>query len=81
MIQSFYIKNYVFIEVLDICFLKGLIIIIGEIGVGKLIIFGVLGLIMGDWVDIKVFFNFEFKCVIEGWFWVGNYGLCFFFED
>ena len=81
MIQSLHIKNYALIEALDIRFPKGLTIITGETGAGKSIILGALGLIMGDRADTKALFNPESKCVIEGRFRVGNYGLRSFFED
>lgn len=81
MIQSLHIKNYALIETLDIRFPTGLTIITGETGAGKSIILGALGLIMGDRADTKALFNPESKCVIEGRFRVGNYGLRSFFEE
>lgn len=62
-------------------FLKGFIIIIGEIGAGKFILLGVLGLVMGWCVDIKFFYNLDFKCIIEGFFNVEVYDLCSFFDE
>lgn len=81
MIQSLHIKNYALIEALDIHFPAGLTIITGETGAGKSIILGALGLIMGDRADTKSLYNPDTKCVIEGRFRVGNYGLKSFFEE
>ncbi|MEL7424852.1 MAG: AAA family ATPase, partial [Bacteroidota bacterium] len=81
MIQSLQIKNYALIEGLDIHFPDGLTIITGETGAGKSIILGALGLIMGDRADTKALYDPTTKCVIEGRFQVGNYGLSSFFEE
>ena len=81
MIQSLHIKNYALIEALEIRFPNGLTIITGETGAGKSIILGALGLIMGDRADTKALYDPTTKCVIEGRFQVGNYGLRPFFEQ
>ena len=81
MIQSLHIKNYALIDALDIHFPNGLTIITGETGAGKSIILGALGLIMGDRADTKALYDPSTKCVIEGRFQVGNYGLQAFFEE
>lgn len=81
MIQSLHIKNYALIEALDIRFPDGLTIITGETGAGKSIILGALGLIMGERADTKALYDPATKCIIEGRFRVGNYGLKAFFEE
>ena len=81
MIQSLQIKNYALIEALDIRFPNGLTIITGETGAGKSIILGALGLIMGERADTKALYDPTTKCVIEGRFQVGSYGLRAFFEE
>lgn len=80
MIQSLHIKNYALIEALDIVYPQGLTIITGETGAGKSIILGALGLIMGERADTKSLYDPKVKCVIEGRFRVGAYGLKDFFE-
>lgn len=81
MIQSLHIKNYALIEVLNISFPEGLTIITGETGAGKSIILGALGLIMGERADTKALYDPTTKCVIEGRFKVGEYGLRDFFVN
>lgn len=81
MIQSLHIQNYALIEALNISFPKGLTIITGETGAGKSIILGALGLIMGERADTKALYDPTTKCVIEGRFKVGAYGLRDFFTE
>ncbi|SFT17908.1 DNA repair protein RecN [Sphingobacterium wenxiniae] len=81
MLSRLYIKNYALIENLDIQFDRGLNIITGETGAGKSIIMGALGLILGNRVEGKHFFNEQQKCVIEGYFAIEAYGLQDFFAE
>lgn len=81
MLTRLYIKNYALIDNLDIAFDKGLNIITGETGAGKSIIMGALGLILGNRVEGKPFFDEQQKCVIEGYFEIASYGLEQFFQD
>ena len=81
MIQSLHIQNYALIEALNISFHEGLTIITGETGAGKSIILGALGLIMGERADTKALYDPTTKCVIEGRFKVGPYGLRDFFVE
>lgn len=80
MIKSLQIRNYAIIESLEINFSKGLTIITGETGAGKSILLGALGLIMGHRADTKSLYDENEKCVVEGAFEVGHYGLRPFFE-
>ncbi|NQD71473.1 DNA repair protein RecN [Sphingobacterium shayense] len=81
MLTRLFIKNYALIEHLDIRFDEGLNIITGETGAGKSIIMGALGLILGNRVDGKHFFDDTKKCVIEGFFNVAPYNLADFFKE
>lgn len=79
MINSLKIKNYAIIESLEIEFSKQLTIITGETGAGKSILLGALGLIMGERADTKVLYLPDQKCVVEGVFRIGKYGIREFF--
>ncbi|PHN07265.1 DNA repair protein RecN [Flavilitoribacter nigricans] len=79
MINSLKIKNYAIIESLEIKFSEQLTIITGETGAGKSILLGALGLIMGERADTKVLYVSDQKCVVEGVFHVGKYGIREFF--
>ncbi|MBE8719477.1 DNA repair protein RecN [Sphingobacterium pedocola] len=81
MLTRLYIKNYALIDNLDISFDKGLNIITGETGAGKSIIMGALGLILGNRVEGKQFFDESQKCIIEGYFNVSSYALNDFFGE
>lgn len=81
MLSRLLIKNYALIDNLDISFDKGLNIITGETGAGKSILMGALGLILGNRVEGKHFFNDDKKCVIEGYFAITSYGLKDFFAE
>jgi len=81
MLNRLTIRNYALIENLDIHFSENLNIITGETGAGKSIILGALSLILGQRVEGKYFYNQQKKCVIEGYFQVGNYSLDSFFEE
>lgn len=79
MINSLKIKNYAIIESLEIKFSRQLTIITGETGAGKSILLGALGLIMGERADTKVLYFGDRKCVVEGIFQIGKYGIREFF--
>jgi len=81
MLSHLTINNYALIENLEIDFSNGFSIITGETGAGKSILLGALSLILGSRADTKVFHNKEKKCVIEGKFYIENYGLINFFEQ
>ena len=81
MLGKLTIKNYALIENLDISLHQGLNMITGETGAGKSIIMGALGLILGNRVEGKPFFDDSRKCIIEGCFQIGNYKLHNFFAE
>lgn len=81
MLRRLHITNYAIINAADIAFAEGMNIITGETGAGKSILLGALGLILGERADSKVLFNKDKKCVVEGYFDLGNYGLQAFFEE
>lgn len=81
MLSRLLIKNYALIDNLDINFDQGLNIITGETGAGKSILMGALGLVLGNRVEGKQFFNEDKKCVIEGYFLIASYDLNVFFEE
>ena len=81
MLTQLKIENYALIEQLDILPSKGLNIITGETGAGKSIMLGAVGLLLGNRADTKVLSDTNVKCVIEGVFHIGAYGLKAFFEQ
>jgi len=81
MLSRLTIRNYALIENLDINFSDGLNILTGETGAGKSIILGALSLILGQRIEGKYFYNQQKKCIIEGYFNVGNYNLETIFEE
>lgn len=81
MLHRLFIRNYALIDTLDITFSTQLTILTGETGAGKSIILGALSLILGQRAESKYFFNQQKKCVIEGYFQIGNYQLESFFSD
>lgn len=81
MLSRLSIRNYALIDSLDIHFDKGLNILTGETGAGKSIIMGGLGLILGQRVESRYFFNQQKKCIIEGYFDVSSYQLADFFAE
>ena len=72
MLTTLSIKNYALIDNLDINFDQGLNIITGETGAGKSILMGALGLVLGNRVEGKQFFDEDKKCVIEGYFLIAS---------
>lgn len=75
MITSLAIKNYALIEDIRMDLNEGLTIITGETGAGKSIILGALALVLGKRADLSSVKDPGKKCVIEGHFSIGNYGL------
>lgn len=75
MLISLTIKNFALIDTLEIDFSNGFSIITGETGAGKSIVLGALGLLQGKRADLSSLKDKEVKCVIEGHFSIGKYGL------
>lgn len=73
MLHSLLIKNYAIIESAELQFDAGLNIITGETGAGKSILLGALQLILGKRADLKVLYNKDKKCFVEGVFAISNY--------
>ncbi|MCK9625073.1 MAG: DNA repair protein RecN [Bacteroidales bacterium] len=68
MLKRLTIQNYALIESLDISFPEHLIIITGETGAGKSILFGALSLLLGAKADSSVLNNKEKNCIVEAEF-------------
>lgn len=81
MLSRLHIRNYGIIAEVDIRFSDNLSIITGETGAGKSILLGALGLLLGRRADTKVLFDPDQKCIVEGYFQVGEYGLEDFFRE
>lgn len=81
MLTRLLIKNYALIDNSDIYFDSGLNMITGETGAGKSILMGALGLILGNRVEGKPFFDESKKCIIEGYFDISSYDLHYFFKE
>ena len=81
MLKSLFIRNYVLIDELDICFDNGFSAITGETGAGKSIILGALSLVLGERADTKSIRSGSEKCVIEAVFDISAYNLEKFFEE
>lgn len=81
MLKSLSISNYALIDQLLMQPSKGLSMITGETGAGKSIMLGAVGMLLGNRADTKVLLHEEKKCVIEGVFEIGEYGLKDFFES
>lgn len=75
MLSSLLIKNYAIIESAELNFNTGLNIITGETGAGKSILIGALQLILGKRADLKVLYNKDKKCFVEGVFDIADYNL------
>jgi DNA repair protein RecN (Recombination protein N) len=75
------IKNFALIEDISLEFTDNFSIITGETGAGKSIILGALSLLLGKRADLGSIRNSEKKCVIEGQFSIGAFGLKSLFED
>ncbi|AWW31502.1 DNA repair protein RecN [Echinicola strongylocentroti] len=75
MLKNLSITNYALIETLEMGPSPALNMITGETGAGKSIMLGAIGLLLGNRADTKALFDDEKKCIIEGVFEIGNYGL------
>jgi DNA repair protein RecN (Recombination protein N) len=81
MLKSLFIRNYVLIDELDICFEDGFSVITGETGAGKSIILGALSLVLGERADSGSIRSGKDKCVIEAGFDISTYQVENFFRD
>jgi DNA repair protein RecN (Recombination protein N) len=81
MLCNLVVENYALISKLEIDFRQGLTIITGETGAGKSILLGALSLILGKRADTSVLLDKSRKCLVEGTFNIGPYGLSSFFND
>src|SRR4030095_890038 len=81
MLKRLSINNYAIIDSLEIDFSPQLNIITGEIGAGKSIIAGALGLILGERADSTVLVNKEKKCIVEGIFSGDHKKVADFFKE
>ena len=81
MLKSLFIQNYAIIQDLQIDFNGGLSTITGETGAGKSILLGALSLLIGNRADSNVLFDDSRKCIVEGIFQIGGYGLEDFFKE
>lgn len=81
MLKSLSISNYALIDQLHLQPSSGLSMITGETGAGKSIMLGAVGLLLGNRSDTKVLLHEDKKCVVEGVFELGEYGLRSFFEQ
>ncbi len=75
MLTHLLIRNYALIEHLELSPDPGLNIITGETGAGKSIMLGGIGLLLGNRADARSLYHADRKCIIEGTFEVGGYGL------
>ncbi len=80
MLKSLSISNYALIDKVEVAFDSGLTVITGETGAGKSVLLGALSLILGQRSDVNSLLNKEQKCIVEGEFFIGNYGLAALFE-
>jgi len=69
------IRNYALIRELEMSPSRHLSVITGETGAGKSIMLGAVGMLLGNRADSKVLLNEGDKCIVEGEFDIGNYGL------
>lgn len=81
MLKSLSISNYALIDRVEVAFDSGLTVITGETGAGKSVLLGALSLILGQRSDANALLDKEQKCVVEGEFYIGNYGLIDFFKE
>jgi len=80
MLISLSIQNYALIDQLLMKPSGGLSMITGETGAGKSIMLGAVGLMLGNRADSKVLHFDDKKCIVEGVFEIGEYGLKDFFD-
>ncbi|KEO74940.1 DNA repair protein RecN [Anditalea andensis] len=81
MLKNLTISNYALIESLEMEPDKTLNMITGETGAGKSIMLGAVGLLLGNRADVRSLFDENKKCIIEGQFYIQEYGLQTFFES
>lgn len=81
MLKHLTIRNYALIRFLEMEPSAHLNVITGETGAGKSIMLGAIGLLMGNRADTKVMWDENEKCVIEGVFNIGSYGLKSLFQE
>ncbi|MCH6234546.1 DNA repair protein RecN [Cognataquiflexum rubidum] len=81
MLRSLSIANYALIQSLEMKPSQFLNMITGETGAGKSIMLGAVGLLLGNRADTKALLNPDKKCVVEGNFGIGSYGLEDFFKN
>ncbi len=81
MLKNLLIRNYVLISELELQPSSELNIVTGETGAGKSIMLGALGLLLGNRADVKVLFNEEEKCIIEGAFDISEYDIEDLFKE
>lgn len=81
MLKNLSITNYALIESLEMAPSPSLNMITGETGAGKSIMLGAIGLLLGNRADTKALFDDGQKCIIEGVFGIGNYGLENYFHE
>jgi DNA repair protein RecN (Recombination protein N) len=81
MLRSLSIANYALIQSLEMNPSPNLNMITGETGAGKSIMLGAVGLLLGNRADTKALLNPDQKCVVEGNFGIGSYGLEEFFRN
>lgn len=81
MITTLAIKNYALIEDIRVELREGLTIITGETGAGKSILLGALALLLGKRADLSSVKDPLKKCIVEGVFYVENYGLKAIFAE
>ena len=81
MLRSLSIANYALIQSLEMKPSPFLNMITGETGAGKSIMLGAVGLLLGNRADTKALLDPEKKCVVEGNFAIGDYGLEDFFKN
>ncbi|MBX2915939.1 MAG: DNA repair protein RecN [Cyclobacteriaceae bacterium] len=75
MLTHLTIKNYALIKHLELTPANGLNVITGETGAGKSILLGAIGLLLGNRADSKALWDETEKCITEGVFDIGSYGL------
>lgn len=81
MLKHISIKNYALIETLELEFDNGFTVLTGETGSGKSILLGALGLILGNRADLNSLRDKDFKCIIEGVFFINKNIFNTFFID
>ena len=80
MLKELHIKNYVLIESLDIELSMGYTVMTGEMGAGKSIILGALGLLQGVRADARTIKKGSKQCIVEGHFIAENNDIQAFLE-